>query len=85
MLYWSSRFRKQFKRCSPNIRQVAYDRLAALEQNEFEKFLNNHKLSGKCAQYRSINVTGDIRIMYQKVSNNSFYLAGIGTHSELYK
>lgn len=84
MLYWSSRFRKQFKRCAPKVRHAAYEHLAVLERDEFDVSLNNHKLAGKCARYRSINVTGDIRIMYQR-RLNGLYLAGIGTHSELYK
>ena len=52
--------------------------------SEFDESLNNHKLSGKYADYRSINVTGDIRIAYKRVPDG-FYLVAIGTHSELYE
>lgn len=84
MFYRSSRFRKQFKRYPQSIRQAAFDRLALLERNEFDSVINNHKLSGKYAEYRSINVTGDIRIAYKRVPDG-FFLTAIGTHSELYK
>ena len=85
MLYRrSARFRKQFKRQSEKVRYQAFEPLSVLEQNEFEVSLNNQKLSGKYAEYRSINITGDIRIAYKRVSDG-FYLFAIGTHSELYK
>ena len=84
MLYRSSRFRRQWKRLSKKVRDEAVSRLEILQTKEFDPLLNNHTLSGKYAEYRSINVTGDIRIMYQRRFDDLF-LAGIGTHSELYK
>lgn len=84
MLYHSARFRKQWKRISSKVRDEATTRLEVLQMNEFDTVLNNHKLSGKYAEYRSINVTADYRIAYKRVPDG-FYLFAIGTHSELYK
>lgn len=84
MLYRSSRFRKQYKRCSEKICSKALERLELLVINEFDEILNNHKLSGKYADCRSIDITGDIRIAYKRVFDG-FYLVAIGTHSELYE
>lgn len=84
MLYHSARFRKQWKHISKGIRDEAVVRLEVLQANEFYSVLNNHKLSGKYAEYRSINITGDIRVAYKRVPDG-FYLFAIGTHSELYK
>lgn len=84
MLYHSARFRKQWKRISKGIRDEAAARFEVLQVNEFDAVLNNHKLSGKYGEYRSINVTGDIRIAYKRIQDG-FYLFAIGTHSELYK
>ena len=84
MFYRSSRFRRQLKKCTKEICLAAFEHLAILEKNEFDAVLNNHKLSGKYAEYRSINVTGDVRIAYRRMQNG-FYLFAIGTHSELYK
>lgn len=84
MIYRSAGFRKQWRRLPTEIKYKAEACLNMLVSSEFDMALNNHKLSGKYAQYRSINVTGDIRIMYQR-RLGGFYLAGIGTHSELYK
>ena len=84
MFLRSSRFRKQFKKCSEKVRAKAYERIELLVRNEFDEVLGNHKLSGKYAEYRSIDVTGDIRIAYKRTAEG-FYFAAIGTHSELYK
>ena len=84
MLYYSSRFRKQWKHQSLKVQDEAALRIKVLQVIEFDFSLNNHKLSGKYAEYRSINITGDIRIAYKRVSDG-FYLLAIGTHSELYK
>lgn len=84
MLYHSARFRRQWKRLPLQVRDEAASRLETLQVHEFDALLNNHKLSGKYAEYRSINVTGDICIAYKRVPDG-FYLAAIGTHGELYK
>ncbi len=60
------------------------ERLELLVGNEFDPLLNNHKLQGEDASYRSINVTGDVRIVYRKTSRDAYLLVAIGTHSELY-
>lgn len=84
MLYHSARFRKQWKRISKGIRDEAAARFEVLQVNEFDIALNNHKLSGRYGEYRSINITRDIRVAYKRVPDG-FYLFAIGTHSELYK
>lgn len=84
MLYRSSRFRKKWKRLSAKMKDEAAVRLEMLMRSEYDPLLNNHALSGKYAEYRSINVTGDIRIAYRRVPDG-FHLFAIGTHSELYK
>ena len=84
MLYHSVHFRKQWKRLPPRVKDEVDVRTGVLQVSEFDSSLNNHKLSGKYAEYRSINVTSDIRIIYKRVSCG-FYLFAIGTHSELYK
>ncbi|TSC58337.1 MAG: Uncharacterized protein Greene041679_120 [Parcubacteria group bacterium Greene0416_79] len=84
MLYRSSRFRRQWKRLSVRIRDEATARLEMLVRSEYDPLLNNHALSGKYAEYRSINVTNDFRIAYRRVPDG-FYLIAVGTHSELYK
>ena len=84
MLYHSARFRKQWKRLSPKVKDEVDARVEMLQKHEFAGVLNSHKLSGTYAEYRSINVSGDIRIAYKRVPDG-FYLLAVGTHGELYK
>lgn len=51
----------------------------------FDPILNNHALSGKYTGYRSINVGGDLRIIYKFLDSDSVLFAVIEKHSNLYK
>ncbi len=77
-------FVRQWKRAPVSVRERAATRLQLLYDDEFHPMLHNHKLTGEYAGYRSINVTGDWRIVYRMTDPNTIYLYAIGTHSELY-
>lgn len=79
----SSSFKKQFKKLPPYVLPKFEERLVLLIQNPNNPILNNHKLSGKYAKSRSINITGDYRLVFTNI-DESLYLDAIGTHSELY-
>jgi len=81
---YSNRFKKQYKKLSSKLKKQLKDRVDILIENEFDVILNNHKLHGKFAVYRSININSDIRLVYKREKDN-FYLLAIGTHSELYE
>lgn len=49
----------------------------------FEKEWNVHKLKWKYGIYRSINVTGDYRIIF-RLKDDTIFIDMFGTHSELY-
>ena len=51
--------------------------------DEFDPILNNHALKGKYLGYRSINITGDLRVLYKKEGNMMIFTV-IDTHSNLY-
>lgn len=76
-------FIKNFKKLPPKTKKKFQDRLILFEEDEFNETLNNHALKGIWLGYRSINVTGDIRAIYKKSSENVLFVA-IGSHSRLY-
>ncbi len=85
-LYFSSRrFDKQFSKFSEKIKNKCLERIQIFVQNPYEGILNNHVLGGKYKNCRSINMTGDIRIIYEMTENNLAHFLEIGTHGELYK
>ncbi len=77
-------FAKDFKKLPSKTKKKFQDRLTLFEKDEFQLVLNNHALKGIYQGYRSINVTGDIRAIYKKSSENTIFVK-IGSHSKLYK
>jgi len=78
------RFQKDFDRLPRRIQEKVIERLSLFEVDQFNPLLNNHKLRYSYAEYRSINVTGDIRIIYTVEDRDKYFLVRIGTHSELF-
>ncbi len=76
-------FKKQFQKLSSKIREHFKHRLILFIDNPFDPVLQNHPLHGRWDGFRSINVTGDIRAIYQEIDNINYFVA-IGSHSTLY-
>ena len=77
-------FRKRYKKLPQKIRDKFNERLALFKKDPFALELNNHELHGDYLGYRSINITGDWRALYEIVGDCS-YFTFIDTHSNLYK
>jgi len=86
---YSRQFDKQLRKAPLKIKIAFRDRLKLFFKNPFHPQLNNHLLTGKLANYHSINITGDWRAIYsQKEENNgnlTITFEVLGTHSQLYK
>jgi len=86
---YSKAFDKPLRKSPLKIKIAFRKRLKLFLQNPFHPLLNNHSLSGKLSGYRSINVTGDWRVIYSTRSHSregtSVIFEMIGTHSQLYK
>ena len=82
--HWTSGFKRQYKKLPVKIQQRVQDRFAQFVLDEFDPTLNNHKLSGELSSCRSINITGDYRVVYEKIDADLVCLIAIGTHAELY-
>ena len=79
------KFKKQYKKLPVSARQKFDSRLAIFIKTPFEQMLENHPLHGKYANCRSINVTGNIRAIYEETKKNDIFFITIGTHAELYE
>jgi addiction module RelE/StbE family toxin len=82
---YSPQFRKQYKKLSQKIQTHVDARLRLFIEEPYHPQLQNHKLHGEYASYRSINVTGDLRVVYALVGDEATLLFALGTHSELYE
>lgn len=80
---YSKAFMKQAKRLSPELRQRLQERIVAFGDNPLNPILRNHTLRGKFKDYRSIDISGDVRALYLQLGNDAIFDA-VGTHSQLY-
>ena len=78
-------FEKKYIKLPKKIKEKVKKRNILFESDPYNPVLNNHALSGKYTSYRSINVTGDLRIVYKLINKNIALFITVGTHSELYK
>ena len=81
----STKFKKRIKKLPKEIVSAYKRRIIIFEADPFDEILNNHKLHGKYTHCRSINITGDWRLVYEDKGDNHYLLVGIGTHGELYE
>ncbi|MFA6376560.1 MAG: type II toxin-antitoxin system mRNA interferase toxin, RelE/StbE family [Candidatus Paceibacterota bacterium] len=80
---YHKRFQKQYRKLPDNLREKFDHCLMIFIQDPFDQGLNNHALRGKYSGCRSIDITGDLRAIYE-VSGENVNFTLIGTHSELY-
>jgi len=80
---YSKKFRKQYKKLPENIKERCRERLQIFKSNSFSRELNNHALQGEYSGCRSINITGNLRAVYEVRREGLRFLA-IDTHSNLY-
>lgn len=83
---FSKRFGKQYDKAPKRIQEKFDERLELFFRDKFHPSLNNHPLSGKYKEHRSINVTGNWRAIFREFEDGELiYFEVIGTHSQLYK
>lgn len=84
-IFYSKHFKKRYKKLSKSLQNIVLTRLEIFVHDEFDPILNNHKLNTPWQGDRSINITGDIRLIYSKKEEGVYLLIDIDSHSELYK
>ncbi|MGH7237152.1 MAG: type II toxin-antitoxin system mRNA interferase toxin, RelE/StbE family [Candidatus Saccharimonadales bacterium] len=82
---YSRKFRKQFARLDTKTRNQFKRRQRLWLKNPYHPQLHLHMLSGEYVGFYSINITGDLRALYQKIGDSYVIFGFIGTHSQLYK
>lgn len=82
-------FRKQYDQADFKIRFAFKKRLQVFLGDPQSPFLHNHKLVGRYQGFRSINITGDWRAIFEEIhsadGNMIVIFHALGTHSQLYK
>ncbi len=77
-------YEKKARRLDQRINLKLNERLALFQSDPFHPLLDNHKLAGKRAKERSINITGDFRLIFEQLNKDTIRLIDIDTHHNLY-
>ncbi|MCH8224916.1 MAG: type II toxin-antitoxin system mRNA interferase toxin, RelE/StbE family [Chloroflexi bacterium] len=85
IIIFSRAFKKKYKKLPLKDRGRFDERLQLFEKNMFSPALRNHALHGTYSKYRSIDVTGDLRALYETVDNKAVCFIDIDTHHNLYE
>lgn len=80
---YSKNFIGQAKKLNPKTRQRLLERIELFSDNPLHPTLRNHQLRGKYKDFRSIDITGDIRALYLQREDEAIFNV-VGTHSQLY-
>ena len=85
VIEYSKKFIKEFKKCPANVKTNFKARLKIFINDQYNSILHNHPLIGALKHYRSININGDWRAIFEEVDGGQIiYFVAIGTHSQLY-
>ncbi len=82
-VHFSKNFLKQYKKLRA-IQKKIDERLVLFRRNPHDSILNNHALGGEYKGYRSINITGDFRAIYEPFDHHTAFFITVDTHSNLY-
>ena len=83
-IVFHKKFTKQFDKLPKKIQEQFYEKLVIFEIDPFNSSLKNHLIHYPYDECRSINITGDIRALYETIDDITLFIR-VGSHSELYK
>lgn len=78
-------FKKQYRKLRDEERRRFRERRGLFLKNQFHPLLNNHPLHGAYRGYHSINIGGDLRVIYEEINSYTALFILIDTHSNLYE
>ncbi|MCX6703737.1 MAG: type II toxin-antitoxin system mRNA interferase toxin, RelE/StbE family [Candidatus Zambryskibacteria bacterium] len=84
MFFIKKSFKKNFKKLPQSVKESFQKRMMIFLRDEYDPLLRTHKLNPPWVGYKSIDITGDVRLIY-KIEGGVCKLYRIGTHAELYE
>lgn len=83
-VYYSKKFIKELKKISEEIIKLAVKKEVAFKNNPLHPSLRLHELHGKFKGIWSISITGNYRIIFERMDNGDIMFVSIGKH-DIYK
>ena len=84
VIVFDKSFYKDYEKLSKKRQEQFWDRIELFKEDQNNPQLNNHKLHGPYDGFYSINISGNIRAIYEQIEKNKVLFIKIGTHSQLY-
>jgi addiction module RelE/StbE family toxin len=81
IIYYSSKFAKEYKHLPRKIKLIAEKREKIFRINPFDARLKTHRLSGKLKEYYSFSIDYHYRIIFEIVQANTIWFHSVGTHA----
>ena len=82
---YSKTFSKQFEKLPLKKQELAKTAVGLLLQDFNIASLRKHALKGQWLGYYSISASGDLRLHFKIINENTVLFVAIGIHSQLYK
>ena len=83
-LYYSKKFVKELKKLPEDIIKLAVKKEAIFRNNPLHPSLRLHELHGKFKGIWSISISGNYRIIFERMDNGDIMFVSIGKH-DIYK
>jgi len=80
----SKNFDKSFSKLPERIKDLFEEKIEIFKIDPYNRILRNHQLKGSLKDYRSINISGDHRLIYEQHNEDVIRLIDVGTHSQIY-
>ncbi|MEX2033392.1 MAG: hypothetical protein WD889_02415 [Candidatus Colwellbacteria bacterium] len=78
-------FKKYYRKLKPGERKKLEKRLRLFAEDPYHPILDNHALRERYKGFRSIDITGDLRALFElKEGENTAVFIIVDTHSNLY-
>ena len=77
-------FEKKYVKLRLSEKKKFRERRDIFLNNPYNPILNNHALGGKYQGIRSINITGDLRVVFSVIKDDEMLFIDIDTHNNLY-
>ena len=83
-IFFHKNLKKRYKKLPIKVQNKFKERLKLFLIDPYNPLLNNHALYGKWQNFRSINITGDMRAIYKPISSQVVEFVLMDSHGNLY-
>lgn len=81
VIYYSPEFKRQFRKLSGHLQEIAVEREAVFRRDPFSPTLKTHKLSGRLQGIWSFSLDYTNRVLFRFLDGQTVLFESVGDHS----